>query len=76
MVTLENNTTEGVGGGVLNKLNETQQNESNITKVKDATTLDTTNTATAVTAATEDEDLVKTELRKVNNHRHSNESGT
>lgn len=75
MVTLENNT-EGVGGGVLNKLNETQQNESNITKVKDATTLDTTNTATAVTAATEDEDLVKTELRKVNNHRHSNESGT
>lgn len=67
LVNLENNM-EGVGGG-LNKLNE-HQNESNITKSKSGPT------NRAATGDINDEELNKTELRKVNNHRHSNESGT
>ncbi|KAM7346903.1 C3G guanyl-nucleotide exchange factor isoform 3-T3 [Cochliomyia hominivorax] len=91
-MTYDKNITEGVGGGLINKLNE-PLNESNITKVKDAATRTTTITttantntnitgvSTATTATTittgdiNDEDLVKTELRKTSNHRHSNESG-
>ncbi|TMW41624.1 hypothetical protein DOY81_013296, partial [Sarcophaga bullata] len=77
----KNNTD--VGG--INKLNEQHNNESNITKANTGslstttTTTTTTNTNSVVAATSDinDEDLLgKTELRKVNNHRHSNESGT
>lgn len=71
MENLENNTE--VDGGGINKLNKLQHNESNITKVKSGSTPNT-NTVVATTELN-DEELAKTELRKVNNHRHSNESG-
>lgn len=74
---LENNTDVVVGG--KNKLNEQHNNESNITKANAGTSSSITNANSVVAAINDmhDEDLVgKAELRKANNYRHSNESGT
>ncbi|XP_037813219.1 guanine nucleotide-releasing factor 2 isoform X2 [Lucilia sericata] len=68
----DKNNTEGVIGGGLNKLNE-PLTESNITKAKSGSTANTN--IAAASGDLNEEDMGKTELRKANNHRHSNESG-